>query len=246
MLKAEGLSSGYGRSTVLRNVNVTVNSGEFVAVLGRNGVGKTTLMQTLCGALRVWSGRILLDEADITATTMDSRAKRGIGYVPQGRGIFEKLTVMENLQVGLFATKGDKNLLESVIEEFPALRSKLSALGGDLSGGQQQILALARALITRPKLLLLDEPSEGIQPSILDEISDVLNRFRKQKRISILIVEQNIDFVKSMADRAYLMDVGTISREINWDQLDSDEELHREILGGIEIDDVVMETSGTR
>ncbi len=246
MLKTDRLSSGYGRSTVLRNVNIRVDSGEFVAILGRNGVGKTTLMQTLCGALPVWSGRIWFDEQDITATTMDSRAKRGIGYVPQGRGIFTKLTVLENLQVGLFATNGDKHLLESVIEEFPALRSKLSALGGDLSGGQQQILALARALITRPKLLLLDEPSEGIQPSILDEISDVLNRFRKQKGISILIVEQNIDFVKTMADRAYLMDIGTISREIDWDQLNSDGELHKEILGGVEIDDVVMQISGNR
>jgi len=237
MLKINNLRSGYGRSIVLRDIDLTLDDGEIVAVLGRNGAGKTTLMQTLSGAIKVWSGEIKLSGKDITALPMNRRAKSGIGYVPQGRGIFTKLTVLENLRVGLFATGGDKSIVEETIEEFPALRNKLSDVGGDLSGGQQQILALARALIIKPKLLLLDEPSEGIQPSILDEISDVLRRLRKEKGISILVVEQNIDFVKSMADRAYLMDVGRISREIACDQLDSDEELHRDFLGGISLEE---------
>ncbi|VAW00017.1 Branched-chain amino acid transport ATP-binding protein LivF (TC 3.A.1.4.1) [hydrothermal vent metagenome] len=237
MLKINNLRSGYGRSIVLRDIDLTLDDGEIVAVLGRNGAGKTTLMQTLSGAIKVWSGQIELNGKDITALPMDRRAKLGVGYVPQGRGIFTKLTVLENLRVGLYATGGDKSIVEETIEEFPALRNKLSDVGGDLSGGQQQILALARALIIKPKLLLLDEPSEGIQPSILDEISDVLCRLRKEKGISILVVEQNIDFIKLMADRAYLMDIGSISREITCDQLDSDEELHRDFLGGISLEE---------
>lgn len=237
MLQLNKLRSGYGRSVVLRDVDLSVDTGEIVAVLGRNGAGKTTLMQTLSGAVKTWSGSIEMDGTEVSGWPMNRRAKHGIGYVPQGRGIFPDLTVLENLCVGLYATGGSKAVLDETIEQFPALRSKLSDLGGELSGGQQQILALARALIIKPRLLLLDEPSEGIQPSILDEISDVLRRFRQEMGISILIVEQNIDFVTSMADRAYLMDVGLITRQLTCDQLDTDEELHRDFLGGVSLEE---------
>lgn len=235
MLRVSGLTSGYGRITVLRDLNLEIGAGEIVALLGRNGVGKTTLMKTLSGALKSQSGQIEFNGQPITGMPASERAKLGIGYVPQGRGIFAKLTVLENLLVGLYATGGDERIIEETLAEFPALRPKLEHRGGDLSGGQQQILALARALVIQPRLLLLDEPSEGIQPSILDEISDILNTFKSRKNIAILIVEQNIDFVKSMADRAYLMDVGSIAKELSGQELMDEGDWLGEFIGGADI-----------
>lgn len=235
MLRVSGLTSGYGRITVLRDLNLEIGAGEIVALLGRNGVGKTTLMKTLSGALKSQSGQIEFSDQPITGMPASDRAKLGIGYVPQGRGIFTKLTVLENLLVGLYATNGDEKIIEKTLTEFPALRPKLNHRGGDLSGGQQQILALARALTIQPKLLLLDEPSEGIQPSILDEISDILNTFKLNRNIAILIVEQNIDFVKSIADRAYLMDVGSIAKELSGQELMDEGDWLGEFIGGADI-----------
>ncbi len=222
MLSARELSSGYGRIVVLRSVSLTVEQPEIVAVLGRNGAGKTTLMKTLAGLVPAQSGTIDFAGTNLVNLAADKRARLGIGYVPQGRGIFPKLSVRENLLVGLYASAGPLSILDELLEEFPALKPKLDDRGGQLSGGQQQILALARALATRPKLLLLDEPSEGIQPSILEEIADILNRLKEKRGLSTLIVEQNIDFVRSMADRAYLMDIGKITRQLTRAELSVD------------------------
>lgn len=237
MLSTHKLRSGYGPISVLRDVDITVNEPEIVAVLGRNGAGKTTLMKTLAGLLPSDSGKIELNGKDITALASNRRAQFGLGYVPQGRGIFSKLTVRENLLVGLYAGSGTLDILDDVLEEFPALKPKLNHHGGQLSGGQQQILALARALVTRPKLLLLDEPSEGIQPSILGEIADILNRLKQERGLSTLIVEQNIDFVRSMADRAYLMDIGSVRQTLTKDELASDGDWLRNFITGSEADE---------
>ncbi|MBZ0261909.1 MAG: ABC transporter ATP-binding protein [Hyphomicrobiales bacterium] len=222
MLSAHDLSSGYGRIVVLRGVSLTVGQPEIVAVLGRNGAGKTTLIKTLAGIVPTQSGSIDFSGTNLAGLSVDNRARLGIGYVPQGRGIFPKLSVRENLLVGLYASAGPLTILDELLEEFPALKPKLDDRGGQLSGGQQQILALARALATRPKLLLLDEPSEGIQPSLLEEIADILNRLKANRGLSTLIVEQNIDFVRSMADRAYLMDIGKVSRHLTQAELSID------------------------
>lgn len=219
MLSTHDLSSGYGRIVVLRAVSLAVGQPEIVAVLGRNGAGKTTLMKTLAGIVPTQSGVIDFGGKKLAGLSADKRARLGIGYVPQGRGIFPKLSVRENILVGLYASSSPLSLLDELLEEFPALKPKLDDRGGQLSGGQQQILALARALATRPKLLLLDEPSEGIQPSILEEIADILNRLKAKRGLSTLIVEQNIDFVRSMADRAYLMDIGKVTRHLTREEL---------------------------
>jgi branched-chain amino acid transport system ATP-binding protein/urea transport system ATP-binding protein len=235
MLSAHDLSSGYGRIVVLRAVSLTVGQPEIVAVLGRNGAGKTTLMKTLAGIVPTQSGSIEFSGSNIAGLSADKRARLGIGYVPQGRGIFPKLSVRENILVGLYASSSPLSLLDELLEEFPALKPKLDDRGGQLSGGQQQILALARALATRPKLLLLDEPSEGIQPSILEEIADILNRLKVKRGLSTLIVEQNIDFVRSMADRAYLMDIGKVTGHLAREELAVDGGWLENFVSGAEI-----------
>lgn len=230
-LVVDNLWSGYGSIAILQGVQLVVGEGEIVAVLGPNGVGKTTLMRTLAGSLPVQRGSVHFDGRDVTAVAAHLRARAGIGYVPQGRGIFPQLTVRENLLVGLYATRQPLERLDETLHEFPALQRKLGDAGGSLSGGQQQQLALARALVIQPRLLLLDEPSEGIQPSVLDEISDILLRFKRARNLSVLLVEQNLDFAASLADRAYMMDVGRISRQLESAELSDDTALQREFLG---------------
>ncbi|MFB9981369.1 ABC transporter ATP-binding protein [Mesorhizobium kowhaii] len=234
MLSTHDLSSGYGRIVVLRGISLAVGQPEIVAVLGRNGAGKTTLMKTLAGIVPAQSGTIDFFGTEIAKLSSDKRARLGIGYVPQGRGIFPKLSVRENLLVGLYASSGAPQIIDELLEEFPALKPKLNDRGSQLSGGQQQILALARALATNPKLLLLDEPSEGIQPSILEEIADILNRLKATRGLSTLIVEQNIDFIRSMADRAYLMDIGNITRQLSREELAVDGDWLESFVSGTE------------
>ncbi len=230
-LDVDKLWSGYGSIAILQGVDLHVGDGEIVAVLGPNGVGKTTLMRTLAGSLPAQRGTVKFDGRDVTTVPAHLRARAGIGYVPQGRGIFPQLTVRENLLVGLYATKQAFERIDETLSEFPALQRKLGDAGGSLSGGQQQQLALARALVIQPRLLLLDEPSEGIQPSILDEISETLLRFKQARGLSVLLVEQNLDFAASLADRAYMMDVGRISRQLASGELSDDTALQREFLG---------------
>ena len=211
MLRIEKLSASYGESQVLRDVDLEVGAGEVVCLMGRNGVGKTTLLKGLMGLLPPRSGRVWLDDQDVTRASPDVRARRGIGYVPQGRDIFPRLTVLENLQVGLLANPDrPRDVPESVFEYFPALKTMLGRKGGVLSGGQQQQLAIARALVANPRLLVLDEPTEGIQPSIIALIGRVLEALKQTGRVAVLLVEQYFEFALKLADRCYVMEKGSI------------------------------------
>ncbi|NKB18008.1 MAG: urea ABC transporter ATP-binding subunit UrtE [Pseudanabaena sp. CRU_2_10] len=224
MLSLLGLNVYYGESHILRNVDLNVFPGEMVCLIGRNGVGKTTLLKTAIGLLKPRSGAVNLMGDSILLKSPDRRARMGIGYVPQGREIIPKLTVKENLLLGLETgrTKGrETEMLEQAFDLFPVLKSMLSRLGGDLSGGQQQQLAIARALMGRPQLLLLDEPTEGIQPSIVAEIEASVRRIVETTGISVLLVEQHLHFVRQ-ADRYYAMQKGAIVASGNTENLSND------------------------
>ncbi|MFE5323994.1 urea ABC transporter ATP-binding subunit UrtE [Paenibacillus sp. NPDC056579] len=224
MLIINDLEAGYGESMVLRGVNLKVEPGQVVCLMGRNGVGKTTLMKTIMGLIKSKRGRISYGDRDITQATPDRRAKAGIGYVPQGRDIFPQLTIEENLLLGLEASSTRKHAVpESVYEMFPVLKQMMRRKGGDLSGGQQQQLSIARALVAEPKLLLLDEPMEGIQPSIVMEIEQVIESIKAQKQMSVLLVEQSLTFATSIADYYYVLDKGTIVAEGSSAQLSEEQ-----------------------
>lgn len=211
MLTIQGLNAGYGESQVLWDINLTVPRGQVVCLMGRNGVGKTTLLKSIMGLLRSWAGSVTLGKDELTRLSADARVSRGVGYVPQGREIFPDLSVQENLRIGLLA-RGEKNtaIPTEIFQLFPVLQTTLTRKGGALSGGQQQQLAIARALVTRPKLLLLDEPTEGIQPSVIAQIAEVINRLREQGDMAILLVEQYLEFAWRLADSYYVMEKGMI------------------------------------
>lgn len=214
MLWVKGLTVGYGESMILKGINLEVPPGKVVCLMGRNGVGKTTLLKSIMGLLKPHAGRILFNEKDVTDHAPHRRARAGIGYVPQGRGIFPYLTVYENLLMGLEAGKSEGALaLQEMFELFPILMNISSKLAGTLSGGQQQQLAIARALVGRPELLLLDEPTEGIQPSIVLQIEDVIQSIKEQSATSVLLVEQFVDFALGVADYYYIMEKGFIVSE---------------------------------
>ena len=214
LLETRGLQAGYGSTAVVHDLDMAVAAGEVVAVMGRNGVGKSTLMKTLVGILAARRGAIAFNGGAVTGWSADRRSRAGIGYVPQGREIFPFLTVAENLFLGLDARRGSRSRAPAwVLELFPELQQILARRGGDLSGGQQQQLAIARVLITHPRLLLLDEPTEGIQPSIVHEVEQAIRQIRAQGDLSILLVEQSLDFALRLADRVYIMDQGTIVHE---------------------------------
>jgi urea transport system ATP-binding protein len=215
LLQLEGVEADIGGSRILRGVTLEVNSGEVVCLMGRNGVGKTTTLRTIMGLRAKRAGTLAFNGSPLDPLSTAKRAFAGIGYVPQGRDIFPHLTVEENLQVGLLLhprpAAEAKEELERVYSLFPVLKSMLARKGGVLSGGQQQQLAIGRALLTRPKLLMLDEPTEGIQPSIIDEIGDTLKRLRQDGGLAILLVEQYVDFCREVADRFYAMDRGVVT-----------------------------------
>ena len=208
MLRVEKLNHYYGSSLTLNDLSFEVPNGSCTAVLGRNGVGKSTLLKCLMGVLRIRSGAITFDGHDITAAPPHVRARRGIGYVPQGREIFARLPVEENLLTGLAAPA--RTIPAEIYEMFPVLAEMRRRRGGDLSGGQQQQLAIARALLTKPKLLILDEPTEGIQPSIIKDIERVIRQLTEGKEMAILLVEQYFDFAKALADQYIVMSRGEI------------------------------------
>ena len=210
MLTISNVNQFYGGSHILRNVSFDVPRGQCTALLGRNGVGKTTLLKCIIGLLPVRSGAIELDGRSIAALPPYARAKLGIAYVPQGREIFPRLTVAENLEMGLATHKGRADVPGFVFEMFPVLKAMLSRRGGDLSGGQQQQLAIARALAMRPKVLILDEPTEGIQPSIIKEIGRAIEALTAGGEMAILLVEQYYDFAKALADRYVVMSRGEV------------------------------------
>ena len=209
-LKVDGLVAGYGDTVVLDGVSLELPPGGTLALLGRNGVGKTTLLKCLMGLLPIRSGDIRFDGASIASLPPYARAALGIGYVPQGRDIFPRLSVLENLQMGLATKKRSAHMPELVFEMFPVLKEMLNRRGGDLSGGQQQQLAIGRALAMRPRLLVLDEPTEGIQPSIIKDIERAIRRLVAGGEMAILLVEQYYDFARSLADHYVVLSRGEI------------------------------------
>jgi urea transport system ATP-binding protein len=213
----------YGETQILRGVDLHVGPGQLVCLMGRNGVGKTTLLKSVMGLLQPNAGRILFEGRDLSRWRPEARARAGIGYVPQGREIFPQLTVRENLYVGMTANpRRPRSIPEVVFEYFPALTGLLDRAGGVLSGGQQQQLAIARALAAEPRLLILDEPTEGIQPSVIALIGRVLRALKAQGRVTVLLVEQYLEFALKLADRYYVMEKGAVV--LDGDRADLDQE----------------------
>ena len=210
MLKVSGLHQYYGGSHILRGLDFEARLGEVTVVLGRNGVGKTTLLKSLMGVVPIRSGAVTLDGADISKDTSYDRVRKGMGYVPQGREIFGRLTVEENLRMGLATRPGGTPVPAELFELFPVLRQMIGRRGGDLSGGQQQQLAIARALAPGPKVLMLDEPTEGIQPSIIKDIGRVIRMLADRGTMAIILVEQYYDFAAELADQYLVMERGEI------------------------------------
>ena len=213
-LAVSGLRSGYGRIPILTGVDLVANEGEVVGILGHNGMGKTTLLRTLMGYLPATAGSVQVAGRDVTRLAPTARARLGIGYVPQGREIFATLTVADNLRMGCLQQPDPKRTVAAILEDFPRLTRLLDRLGGALSGGEQQLLALARCLCTVPKLILLDEPTEGIQPSIIEEMIDTLRTVRQRRRVTVVLVEQNLNFISSLSDRILILQKGEVTREI--------------------------------
>lgn len=209
MLEIKELNQYYGESHTLWDVNLNVPKGSCTCLMGRNGVGKTTLLKSIMGLLPVKSGSISFDGRDMTTLPTDVRVKQGIGYVPQGREIFPQLTVEENLLIGLSARRDNvKEIPAMVFELFPVLKKMLNRRGGDLSGGQQQQLAIGRALVTGPSILVLDEPTEGIQPNIVHEIGDIIKHLNKEQNMTVLLVEQKLPFARRVANHFRIMEKG--------------------------------------
>jgi urea transport system ATP-binding protein len=210
MLNVDGLNQYYGGSHILRNLSFQAALGEVTVLLGRNGVGKTTLLKSLMGVVPVKTGTVRLGGQDITRATPYERVRLGVGYVPQGREVFSRLTVEDNLRMGLAVKPGGTPIPAELFELFPVLKQMLHRRGGDLSGGQQQQLAIARALAAGPKLLILDEPTEGIQPSIIKDIGRVIRMLADRKTMAIVLVEQYYDFAAELADHYLVMERGEV------------------------------------
>lgn len=231
MLEISDASGGYRKTVIIRDVDLEVGDGEMVALLGRNGVGKTTLIKYAMAMISVFSGTVQVDGRELPRSAA-KRAKAGLGYVPQGRRVFPRLTVAENILAAAAACgHNSREQLGRVLEDFPILAERTDQLAGSLSGGEQQILAIGRALATKPKVLLLDEPTEGVQPSIVDQISEILRHLNEEYGIAVLLAEQNLDFALSIASRAYVMDKGSIAQTVTREQLLGDTALLQELLG---------------
>ena len=220
MLKVDDVSVSYGKSQVVYNVSFEIKDDEKLILLGRNGVGKTTLLKSIIGLLPAKTGDISLDSDKVTKLKPYERSRKGIAYVPQGWEIIPQLTVHENLELGALAHKVDyAKKVEEIFEYFPVLTQHLKRKGGVLSGGQQQQLAIARALMSDPKILILDEPTEGIQPNIVSDIADILTRYHKEKKVPIIVVEQNLRFARKLGDRFLIMQKGSIVAQGQMDEL---------------------------
>jgi urea transport system ATP-binding protein len=220
MLEVTNLDQFYGESHTLWDVNLRIEPGDCVAIIGRNGVGKTTLMKSIMGLVPVRHGPIRFEGKALEKKSSDERARVGVAYVPQGRQIFGQLTVEENLRIGSTTVGKPRPIAEKIFGWFPVLKEMLKRRGGDLSGGQQQQLAIGRALMLNPKLLILDEPTEGIQPNIVAQIGDVLDKLAREEGLTVLVVEQKLPFVRRFAKRFYVMDRGRTAFEEAIDALD--------------------------
>jgi urea transport system ATP-binding protein len=219
LLNVVNVTSGYGRVRIVSGVSLGVDEGEILAIIGRNGVGKTTLMKTLIGGIRLMDGQIEFDRQDIGPLSSAQRARLGIGFVPQGRGIFSRMSVGDNLILGkaIGRVQGEPNF-ERVYRFFPILKERLQQRAGSMSGGQQQQLAIGRILVGSPRLVLLDEPSEGIQPNIVQRIAEIIRRLRDEG-LTVIIVEQNLTLIQAVADRCIVMDKGKVVAQIGRDQI---------------------------
>ncbi len=231
MFRIKNATGGYGKTVIIRDISIEVTGGEIVALLGRNGVGKSTLIRYATGLIPAMEGQVEIDGKQAPASSA-KRARLGLGYVPQGRFVFPRMTVSENIAVAAESNgHNGKHAIEQAIGDFPLLKPKINDLAGGLSGGQQQVLSLARALAIVPRILLLDEPTEGVQPSIIDEIAGILKRINQERGIAILVAEQNLDFCLSLAERAYVMEKGSIRLETNRENLLADKPLQQQLLG---------------
>ncbi|MBZ9965814.1 urea ABC transporter ATP-binding subunit UrtE [Mesorhizobium sp. BR1-1-2] len=221
LLQIKGLRAGYGGKPVLQGIDLEIAKGEIVAVIGRNGVGKSTLMKTLIGLVDSMAGTIRLDSTELTGLTPFRRARLGIGYVPQGRDVFPRMSVRENLQVGV-SMKGRvaPDIYEHIYQLFPILKERSKQQAGTMSGGQQQQLAIGRVLVGSPRLLLLDEPSEGIQPSIVQDMGRIIKQLNRNSGMTIMFVEQNLDMIKALAQRCYVIDKGRIVAHVTPHELE--------------------------
>ena len=220
MLAVTDLAAAYGRIPILNGISFAVAEREFVGILGHNGMGKTTLLKTLIGAVRATGGQVQFEGRDVTDVPAYRRARLGIGYVPQGREIFPALSVLENLRMATSASgAADTDVIDPVLEDFPRLKALLDRPGGALSGGEQQLLALARCLCGRPRLILLDEPTEGIQPSIIEEIVERLTMLRDRRGLTVVLVEQNLDFIRALSQRVLIIQKGRITQEVTPERL---------------------------
>jgi len=224
ILKAEGLTLHYGSSQILNGVDITAKRGEVTCVLGTNGVGKTSLLKAISGTHPISGGTITLGGTPVVRASAEALAKRGVGYVPQGRDIFPLLTVKENLETGFACLpRAERSIPDEIFQLFPILKDFLHRRGGDLSGGQQQQLAIARALIVKPKLLLLDEPTEGIQPNIIQQIGEVIRHLRAQAEMAIVLVEQYFSFAYDLGDAFLVLERGEVLRSGRKSAFDTDE-----------------------
>lgn len=230
MLQVKGIDVSYGQAQILRDVSLEVQAGEIVCLLGRNGAGKTTTMKSIMGLLPLGAGQVVLDGVEISKFPAHEVPKHGVGYVPQGRRLFSELTVAQNLEIGMLTRKSGPEVLERALELFPRLRERLKQRAETLSGGEQQMLATARALCLRPKLLLLDEPTEGLQPSMIELIRKVILQMRDEG-VAVLLVEQRIDAVLSTADRVVFIENGQNRQTMDGDALRDDPDILRKHLG---------------
>lgn len=230
LLDVKGLRGGYGGKPVLQGIDLSVSKGEIVAVIGRNGVGKSTLMKALIGLVESTAGGIRLGPTVLTGLTPFRRARLGIGYVPQGRDVFPRMSVRENLQVGESMRKGiSADIYERVYRLFPILKERANQQAGTMSGGQQQQLAIGRVLVGSPQLLLLDEPSEGIQPSIVQDIGRIIKQLNEESGMTIMFVEQNLDMIKALAQRCYVMDKGRIVAHVTPQELEDRDTIRKHL-----------------